>query len=888
MEQAAIELGKRSKNLWTDAKQPGEMEVPNVLDPDDSLMKRFQDALREHLVRVDGRLSSEISELEAQIRSMEKEYEAEGLRLYRDQQEIAQQQMTIEKYQNMITNIVSLREGKDSHVREAKEIHRAMRIKLLDEKRKEENLVHELEQLAALQAQFSQWQTELASNLAVSKRASSKNKVLQRELIARKQQKDCIIFKLMEEVWRVKTEIASLDVQLQLKNKEKIEISRMIADANADLEALHRQHVNLCDAWNSVVSNIAKRNKVYEQLNTEREKIRESFNTLHTEMEMLKKKTAQETENNENLTSVHVRVEDNVRVNSRLVDTESDKLDHLQSELVKMAKFSEQEQREFDSVHGEWQCSLYEEEEADKEFARFLIQQNELEDTIYRQLEEKVSHDKAARYLNKLLLGTKETMQEQELLLAETENSYGSKLLELERLNLQISLEKVELGELVQGNAAKGKQVDEIQKEMKKHDTGIERKRVKLLALSKTIEEMLSHTGGEEINPLDMKIITLQKDVEEMERGNRKAQQFWIRREGHMITLSQQRDSQLRELGLLNREIMIMDQKNLKLEHALEMLNREESNMERILNLLQQRATQMSTQLMVQKELKEQLEDKTVVTKIAGLQSLREAELNLIKLRTDLKQLYEEKAFLQDDLDAVKQESLSWEKKVQLTQEAVKKLREERSSGGDIAVMKSEIHKMEMRLSHLRRIQEKLIHDMEFCVTRRDIILDKVMSTFKKDPKGRHNQKVIFTKRLADQKLKIKQIAKDARNVQSRILELESQIKSALEKCNESQTVLKMIKDVMPDVDQGIVQKEAVKYYNLQVLVFKQRKSKMLQDIKSGRYRMIFKSDATLSEEFQNEEILRDYLKNVMERTRQDFPLLQNSVQKILLTLDIL
>lgn len=202
---------------------------------------------------------------------MEKEHEAECLRLYQDQQEIAQQQMTIEKYQNMITNVISLREEKDTRVREAKNVHRSTRVKLSDEKSKEKNLVHELEQLAALQAQFSQWQTELASNLAVSKRVSNKNKAVQRELIAQKQHKDCIIFKLMEEVWKLKTEIASLDVQLQLKNKEKIEINRMIADINADLEGLHRQHMSLCDAWNTVVSNIARRNKVYEQLNAERE-----------------------------------------------------------------------------------------------------------------------------------------------------------------------------------------------------------------------------------------------------------------------------------------------------------------------------------------------------------------------------------------------------------------------------------------------------------------------------------------------------------------------------------------------------------------------------------------------------------------------------------------
>lgn len=208
---------------------------------------------------------------EANIRTIEKEREAECLQLYYAQQEIAQQQTTIEKYQSMIANVISLREEKDTYAKNAKDVHKATHDKLFDEKRKEENLMRELEQLTDLQARFSELQTELENSLAISKQVSKKDKAIQRDLIAQKQQKDCIIYKLMEEIWRIKTEIANLDMQLQLKNKEKIETNQMIADVNADLEALHKQHANLCNAWNSVVLNITKRNKVYEQLNTERE-----------------------------------------------------------------------------------------------------------------------------------------------------------------------------------------------------------------------------------------------------------------------------------------------------------------------------------------------------------------------------------------------------------------------------------------------------------------------------------------------------------------------------------------------------------------------------------------------------------------------------------------
>lgn len=57
MEQPGTRLEKK---LWINTKS---LNVPNVLDPDDSLMKKFQYALREHLVRVDNKLSSEILEL---------------------------------------------------------------------------------------------------------------------------------------------------------------------------------------------------------------------------------------------------------------------------------------------------------------------------------------------------------------------------------------------------------------------------------------------------------------------------------------------------------------------------------------------------------------------------------------------------------------------------------------------------------------------------------------------------------------------------------------------------------------------------------------------------------------------------------------------------------
>lgn len=53
----------------------------------------------------------------------------------------------------------------------------------------------------------------------------------------------------------------------------------------------------------------------------------------------------------------------------------------------------------------------------------------------------------------------------------------------------------------------------------------------------------------------------------------------------------------------------------------------------------------------------------------------------------------------------------------------------------------------------------------------------------------------------------------DTRKIENRIQELENQIKDVVEKCNESHATLKTIEDAVPNVDQEIIQTEAIKYH---------------------------------------------------------------------------
>ncbi|XP_017878260.1 coiled-coil domain-containing protein 40-like [Ceratina calcarata] len=859
----------------------------NVLDPDDKLMQRFQKTLREHLLNVNNRLSEEILNLEANVKQAEKDLESEGVLLYQAQEEIQRQDVTLQQYMEALSKVTALREKRNKDVENVKEILKQSYSKLKEEKDKKEKLSQELKNLLDLYTCLSKWEKELNDNLILSKQMSLQDANRNKMLINKKQQRDFVLYRLKEEVWKIEWETAYLDEQLQIKDREKEDANRMIIDANTNLETLHMEHKDLHDVWKSVINSICKRNNVYDQLHSEQADALKLYNGILLEIQKVKHETEKEMEMNEHLTSLSYRIENNIKIASRAITTFNEKIANSETEMLKFTQINEQTQHDYNTVFTRYQSCLNEEDQVTKKLEIIVERKNSLEDTIYKKLEEKVICNKTAQYINELLINTKNSVLEYEISVARVENTYGNNLLQLEKLRNLISTEKTELDELFKTNAKKEKQIDEVQKEIKKYENMIEKTQTKLLGINKLIDQILPNIGGEEMSPQDLKIITLEKNIQKLQQNIKKTQQFWMRQQGFVVSLSQQRESQLREINILEKEIMIMGQKNFKLEYALEMIAKEDANTNKIISFLDQKLSRMSADLVLQRDLKKGLEDQNCIMKNECLFSFQELELELIKLQNDIKNMCNEKIVLKEELKSAQQESLSWEKKIQLMQDTIKNMKDEQTAGG-IASMRSEIHRMEMRLSYLKKIQEKLIRDMELCITRRDIIMDKVFSKHKRNPKVKHNEKIVMHKRLSDQRTKIKQLLKITKQTINMTEKLKDQITSTQDKVYKCQEVLQNLKKHIRDIEEEIRQLELLKYRNLHSLVLKQRKVKQLNDIKNGVYKMVYKSENMIEEYLQKEHTCRENLKYTLERTDHDFPMLKSSIKKIQLTLEII
>ena len=166
----------------------------------------------------------------------------------------------------MLGEVTNLRANLEDRLKKVKETHKKVNKEFEVKILKEKQLLQTIESLNSLQQQFSKWENELAGNLTISQRISEKDAAVQRELLYQKQQKDYVLYKLEDEVWKLQNEIKDLDEQLQIKDQEKIELSQTIADANADLEGLEKEHKTLYSAWNNVLNLISQRDKINEEI----------------------------------------------------------------------------------------------------------------------------------------------------------------------------------------------------------------------------------------------------------------------------------------------------------------------------------------------------------------------------------------------------------------------------------------------------------------------------------------------------------------------------------------------------------------------------------------------------------------------------------------------
>lgn len=329
---------------------------------------------------------------------------------------------------------------------------------------------------------------------------------------------------------------------------------------------------------------------------------------------------------------------------------------------------------------------------------------------------------------------------------------------------------------------------------------------------------------------------------------------------------------------------MVIEQKAIKVETELENVSIENRDVMRSLTLLNQKLDQTNAKLYEKQKHHEKEEVECELTHQETVNKLKDAEMNILSLEQELNDLGTAIEEIKKLMIEKHHETLSWETKFKMAVDTKKLKDDEMAQSSEIGIMRAEIHRMEVKYNHLKKVQEKMVQDLENCVHHRDHIYDAARTREKMTGSKTKTQTNIKHK-LNEMQNKIKIISSELSFTQRHLNEVgshESALKDDIA-AREEEIQREKIQDALLQTE--IEQSLLLKQQNLENIVKRQQRAKRYKYLQTCQYLPKMKSEAVLDTETQRQHEIHENLMAILDSLERDFPSNKFSLAKIYQTL---
>ncbi|XP_058060248.1 coiled-coil domain-containing protein 40 [Anopheles bellator] len=855
-----------------------------VLETDHPLLERFQAALKAHLLRVKAQLEEEVAELNHRLEANEKESEEVGAQLYDLQEEIDNQKELLEIYGKEILELATQRQQEESQAARYRQEYEDQRASLKEFRKIHKEHLMELENLTVLECEFAKWAQEIKDEIAVAKRVASKDAKDRHTAAEEKRQVDLLVLNLDGEVKRKEHELQAIEDQIREQDGDRETISRSLADANSDLEALQHEHKRLFQAWGEVIVAIQQRDRVLAKTKDELEAIYEEHKVIRSKTEITKKSAACEMERNEKLAGFKNRIQGDIYSLEKQVHKEQEDEDKLRRDLDHYASILEQ--TEADILKAQQEGLLIENHL--KSLRQTLEKQNrkkfELEEQILELLQDQLTTDKAGESQGKLLLETRQKRLGLEISMSGTENQLSEVLLDLEKWRSIVEGSKDVLQRAKHEHDKKNAKANKYNEEIKLVKESIATKLREMDSLNRELEQLINKAGGQEMNPDELKLLDIRQDIVEIEAKLKDTQDSWLKLQSSVATLSDKRSQQLNEINYSRKKLLLAEQKAIKIEAQLEEVMSENREIVRSLSALNTRLDAASLELFRSRRVHEKEEQECEVAHHQATERLREAEMAVLSLEQELRELGKEIEDCKQEVLEKHREALSWETKCKMSAEAKKFKDEETTQNSEIGIMKAEIHRMQVRYGQLKRAQERLVHELDNTVHHRENIYESVTAR-KKVFGGKFKTRSTMQHKINELKNKLKVVFTEISQAEKSLIEIDTAQKLLQAEIENKKHQIEEEKLQTNLIRAETEQASLLKQDNLDYIVRHQYRARRFRGLANAQQLPKFRNEILIQADLQRQREVNENIVAVVEILAQDFPSQTYNLSKILQTL---
>ncbi|TKS69266.1 Coiled-coil domain-containing protein 40 [Collichthys lucidus] len=461
--------------------------------------------------------------------------------------------------------------------------------------------------VSKLQAEIDNLMEHLNSTQGVSEDLRSNVKVMRntrRKVGAEKSQaeeqklkQDLYVERLTKDMERLTEQIAMYEAQASAQGEETQAAKEALSEAEMEMESLVMARKQLLQQWSSSLVGMRRRDEAFGAMQEAVRTVDHQVILLDREIEGYKRSTAEEQDKNETLTMQLNWSQMDGTTSKKLISQKQAQQEALQAHYSTCLRTLRETERTLARLSKESSTHQAEMRDQKRQFEKESAVRLELEDKIMTHMQQKLTHNKAAKYSQRLTSKIATLKKEKISQLWQLENDV--KIVELESSELSQHLDSLALTQeaLNEEITKYNKLLTSSEAKVSSFVTLIGQKQATISNYNKKIYEIAASTGHEDLSPLHIKIEAMVDQNQELAADIRSDKQLWMKRQGTLIGLTQEIEANSKDMFKLQTEYTAMWQKKIRLDSHIEVEHREATELEKNAKILRGDLLKLNTRL---------------------------------------------------------------------------------------------------------------------------------------------------------------------------------------------------------------------------------------------------------------------------------------------------
>ncbi|NWV11178.1 CCD40 protein, partial [Ptilonorhynchus violaceus] len=840
-----------------------------VLDPEHPLMTRFQAALKNYLTKQMEQVNLELHELRAAMKSSKVQREELGVILYGAQQQLGQLEVELEKSHERCSQAAAARQQLEQELQGLRDAHKEICHNTDDERKKVSAMQTQIENLALQLFYVQNMDRDMHHKVLLMKQSAKRAEAEKIQAEVEKKKQDLLLDHLTSRVYELQEQIALFEAQLVAQAEDTKVTRQAVSEAGLEVQAINMEKKRLMDHWNSSLAGMKQRDEAYVVTQELLSNYRRDLKSLEGDIHGCGKSIRKEEEKNENLVTLLHRSQNDASVTRKLIAQCLLEQEALKVETGNYTRVLNETEQALSRTKMDQAAHLNELLSIRKGIEKGTYVKEQIENEIMAKLQDQMISNKAAKHFSQLAEKLRARKSNLDLHFYKVENDVAQIILNATNSNCRLTVLQKTLCDVDKEIKNMTGLISCQESEIAKCRLLADKKGGVICLYNKKLEMLLAQQGGQELGPLEIEINQLNKEIEDCNSEVMALQKYWLNEQKELVKLTREREEQITSLDMLQKQIIIMQQRKVRMENEIQQEIKEQKDVERHMKNMSNDLIKLNMLISKNNSSFEELQNGKLVTENEFMHSLKAAEKESVEMQERHSQLTEEKERLQNSLVEAEHQILLWEKKIQLAKE-MREATDSLSEQREIHDMKGEIHRMQVRYGQLLKQQETLVRAMEACVSHRETITNWAEVQSKADKK--HITKNDFQSRKQELKKKIRETQENIWDSNQSIQELENIQESLTATLSEKKQELCRLQAEADGLSLDVECLQNEKRWNLLELVAHQAHQKQLQALREGKYRAVCHTEEACRNQQEKLQGRLRTINTIVQQVREEQP----------------